>query len=52
MREKIVDRQELIEGRGREGELIEGDNKINPHIGCGGLRDVEHEVKQCEGTPL
>jgi hypothetical protein len=40
VREKIVDRKELIEGRGREGELIEADNKINPHIGC-------RRVKRC-----
>jgi hypothetical protein len=31
---KMVFRKELIEGRGREGELIEADKKINPHIGC------------------
>ncbi len=32
-REK-VDRKELIEGRGREGELIEADDINNPYIGC------------------
>jgi hypothetical protein len=40
VREIIVDRKELIQGRGREGELIEADNKINPHIGC-------RRVKRC-----
>jgi hypothetical protein len=51
-REKMVDRKELIEGRGKEGELIEVDDKNNPHIGCRRLRDDEYEVKHCEGTML
>ncbi len=34
VREKMVDRKELIEGRGREGELIEADDINNPLIGC------------------
>jgi hypothetical protein len=36
----MVFRKELIEGRGREGELIEAYNKINFHIGC-------RRVKRC-----
>jgi hypothetical protein len=31
VREKMVDIKELIEGRGREGELIEVDDSKNPH---------------------
>ncbi len=38
MREKIVDRKELIEGREKEGELIEVDDINNPHIGCRGVK--------------
>ncbi len=37
---EMVDTKELIEGTGREGELVEADNKINPHIGC-------RRVKRC-----
>jgi hypothetical protein len=40
VREKMVFRKELIEGRGNVGELIEADNKINPHIGS-------RRVKRC-----
>jgi hypothetical protein len=52
VREKMIGRKELIEGRGGEGELVEADNKLIPTLGVGGLRDVEYEVKHCEGTPL
>jgi hypothetical protein len=38
--EKMFFRKELIEGRGREGDVIEVDNKINPLIGC-------RRVKRC-----
>ncbi len=34
MREKMVVSKELIEGRGREGELIEAVDISNSHIGC------------------
>jgi hypothetical protein len=40
VREKMVFRKELIEGRLREGELIEADDINNPHIGC-------RRVKRC-----
>ncbi len=40
MREKMIDRKELIKGRGREGELIEADDLNNPYIGC-------RRVKRC-----
>jgi hypothetical protein len=46
----MVYRKKLIEVRGNVGELIEADNKIIPTLGAGGLRDVEYEVKHCEGT--
>ncbi len=50
--EKMVGREEFMEGRGREEELIEVDDKKIPTLGVGGLRDDEYEVKYCEGTPL
>jgi hypothetical protein len=40
VREKMIDRKELIKGRGREGELIEADDLNNPYIGC-------RRVKRC-----
>jgi hypothetical protein len=40
VREKMYDRKELIEDRGREGELIEAGDINNPHIGC-------RRVKRC-----
>ncbi len=36
----MVDRKELIEWKGREGELIEADDINNPLIGC-------RRVKRC-----